>query len=168
MAAGEWVNMMNAGDYFVNNSVLENVFSETQVYNYSMIYSDYVLRYPNEEKTEVASVEKGILLHQAIIYKKSLHQLHGYYAVTKPMIASDFLFFCLVPDEQYYKTKTIIASYDMCGLSNQGNWCYLQINCLRFIFGKMSFSEITKIMLKERIRELTPNVLWNIYQKIKK
>ena len=28
MASGEWVNMMNAGDVFANDNVLENVFKE--------------------------------------------------------------------------------------------------------------------------------------------
>ena len=40
MATGEWVNMMNAGDVFANDNVLENIFNENISEDIAFLYSD--------------------------------------------------------------------------------------------------------------------------------
>lgn len=167
LAHGKWVNMMNAGDIFASQEVLTLIFSEIIPSNIAAIYSDYIMDFHNEKKIGIASVLKGDILHQALIYKKELHKKYGEYAVTKPLIASDFLFFCLIPKEKYLKVPYIIAQYDMTGLSNQGNWCYLQLASLRYLFHKMPFGHFVKIIVKEYVKMKTPLCMFAIYKKIK-
>ncbi len=49
---GEWVNFMNAGDTFVNNSVLESLFKGRIYPQASVIYGDAVLVFPNIGKVD--------------------------------------------------------------------------------------------------------------------
>lgn len=169
MASGKWINMMNAGDYFKDNNVLSEVFSDNNIEMYSVIYSNFELRYPNStNKIVEASEATGELLHQACIYKKELHGIYGIYSMMKPIIASDYLFLGQIPSEQYYKTSTIIASYDMTGISNQGNWCGLQLLCLKYVFHKRSFHQLVKIFVKTYLKEYIPSPIINIYKYGKK
>lgn len=168
LAHGKWVNMMNAGDMFASSDVLTQIFSATISPNIAAIYSDYIMDFHKDQKIAIASVQEGDILHQALIYKKELHKKYGEYAVTKPLIASDFLFFCLIPEEKYLKVPYIIAKYDMTGLSNQGNWCYLQLASLRYIFHKITFRRFVKILVKEYIKMEIPSCIWAFYKNIKK
>lgn len=147
MANGEWVNMMNSGDYFNDNNVLEKVLSDSNINKYGIIYSDFILHGNNGSHIEIASETTGNLLHQSIIYKKELHQKYGFYSTKQPIIASDFLFFCLIPSSLYYKTDTIIANYNLYGISNQGYWCALQILCLKYVFHKIELSALLKNLM---------------------
>ena len=147
VAKGEYVNLMNSGDWFYNDDVLQNVFSDISINDAGVIYSDFELRSIDESRITKASEKDGELLHQAIIYKKCLHDTYGVYSTFKPIIAADFLFFCLIPSSMFYKSNTVIASYNIYGISNQGNWCGLQILCLKFIFNKIDlFTLINKLL----------------------
>lgn len=167
MASNEWLNFMNAGDCFYSNDVLEKIMSRQNDFeSYNIIYSDFELRYTETlRETIIANETTGELLHQAVIYKKSLHEIHGLYSTIKPIVSSDCLFFCLIPSEQWYKTSVVIASYDMSGMSNQGNWCYRQTNCLKYVFHKKTFDELAKVIIKEYLSEILPKPIWTLYQK---
>lgn len=167
LASGAWVNMMNAGDVFYSSDVLSNIFEKGGLADVDVVYSDYMMDFRNRKVLAKASIEKGDILHQAIIYRKSLHSLYGIYAVTKPLIASDFLFFCLIPKDRFFKTPFVISQYDMGGLSNQGNWCYLQLSVLRYVFHKMSIDQLMKILIKEYVKMRMPSFLWKIYSTCK-
>ena len=43
-AKGEWINFMNAGDFFYNEKVLELIFSENDISNFDFIYGDNVVK----------------------------------------------------------------------------------------------------------------------------
>lgn len=168
LAKGEWVNMMNAGDVFEDKNILYDIFSHNLADSIGCIYSDFNLKYPNGEiKKECASIETGNMLHQAFIYRKELHYTYGFYAETKPIIASDFLFMCMIPKEKYYKTESIICTYDMTGLSNSGDWCGLSLLGIRYVFNIEDKKSVYKKMTKEYLKLLCPNIIMSIYRKIK-
>lgn len=133
MAEGEWIIFMNSGDVFVNDHVLEKVFSYPIGEKISFIYSDYYVG-----KTLVpASFDEGMLLHQAIIYKKEMHNTYGYYQVTKPYIISDFMFFMRFKPEEVMKINVPIAKNEQAGVSS-GSWCLYQRLCCDYIYHKIS------------------------------
>ncbi len=136
LASKEWIIMLNAGDIFSHEHVLSNVFNLDFPSDVSFLYSDYYDITQNG-KTVINHVDrhKGIVFHQASIYKKSLHEKYGYYLQTHPYIVSDLLFFLSVPEELFYKIPTLISINDTGGISRKGMWIAEEALGMRIGFG---------------------------------
>lgn len=157
IASGEWINMMNAGDCFADDNVLLNIFSQIIPENKSFIYSDvYTLRKNGQRICRPLSYDKGNLIHQTIIYKRELHEEHGYYIVTKKIIISDYLFFIRIPREEIMKTNIIIAEYEGGGISTQGNWARQQAYCADVVFRRRSFYGMLRAYMWKKIKSILP------------
>lgn len=165
MASGEWVNMMNAGDVFVDENVLENIFKEQIPDDIAFLYSDFYKATSLGRYFRVHTCceeHYKVLVHQSTIYKRSLHEEHGYYAVTPKLIVSDYLFFLRIPIEQTMKVDTVIAKYEGGGVSEQGGWAHKQALCANVVFRHTSFWIVywqyvkwrIKISLPKRVREI--------------
>lgn len=141
-ATGTWLNFMNAGDCFAGTKVIEKVFSKEFPDNAAFLYADAWLKTKNGLKLHQVSIEEGVILHQSCIYKKELHYRYGYYNEFKPIVISDYLFFCNVPVELFYKVKDVqIAIYDMTGISTQ-KWNLYQKLCADYIFNRKSMTHL--------------------------
>lgn len=135
-AHNEWVIMLNAGDVFTDRHVLSNILKKTISPTVSFLYSDYYE--VNKQKKKIlkhVDRAKGVVFHQASIYRKSLHETYGYYLQTHPYIVSDLLFFLSVPDKEYLKIPTIISINDTSGISRNGTWVAEQALGMRIGFG---------------------------------
>lgn len=157
-ADGEWVHMMNAGDTYVDEKVLENVFSADIPKSISVLYSDF---YTNVNGVRIRGIidlkNKPTFNHQCTIYRKSLHIEHGFYTVTKPIIISDILFFYAVPTKKMLKVDTVIANYDYSGVSAQGNWSLQQWLCADVVFRRRSFwNMVMRYIYVRTVVTLTP------------
>lgn len=82
LAKGEWLNFLNAGDSFVDNNVLENIFT-AELTDSTLIYGDIIALKENGEYLPVSaitiqddkSLRKGMkVCHQAIFYHKDIIQ----------------------------------------------------------------------------------------------
>ena len=49
LSTGEWINFMNAGDVFVNDTVVKDVFSHTIQKNAGLIYGNVLVKYAGNE-----------------------------------------------------------------------------------------------------------------------
>ena len=158
MASGEWLIMMNAGDYFAGTDVLEKVFARDIPKDKTFMYSDvYGLRPNGERILRPLSWEKGNMIHQTVIYRKSLHEMLGYYHVTKPLIISDYLFFISVPREQVMKLEdVVIAVYEGGGVSAQGNWARQQAICADVVFRRRTFWGMIRYYIWKQIKGIIP------------
>ena len=164
-SSGEWLCMMNAGDVFTNENVLTEVFSNSIPENISFLYSDFYKATSFDKYFRVHTCceeHNKVLVHQSTIYKRSLHEEHGYYAVTPKLIVSDYLFFLRIPVEQTMKVNTVIAKYEGGGVSEQGGWAHKQALCANVTFRHTPFWSVywqyfkwrVKISLPKRIREI--------------
>ena len=137
IATGEWLNMMNAGDCYTNDEVLNEIFSTSIPKDKTVIYSDYYTKdlLGNLVQVNIDLINRPSFNHQCTIYRKSLHQEHGFYTVTKPIIISDILFFYMVPVSQMVKADTVIAFFDGGGVSSQGHWAFSNGSVLMSSFG---------------------------------
>ena len=71
MASGEWLNMMNAGDFFFSKESLSEVFSEDIPESAKFLYSDSEMRFEDGRKEVWKACEtNGDVYHQSSIYKK--------------------------------------------------------------------------------------------------
>ncbi len=156
MASGEWLNMMNAGDRFENDHVLENVFSINYPSNITFLYSDSMEEYNDGRIYRTDKSHKELrLLHQASIYRRSLHEEHGYYVVTPKIIVSDLLFFASIPENEFKKLPFPIASYKVGGVSS-GGWCIDQALCVKVVFRKLSFGRMLIIYVLNHLKMKIP------------
>ena len=158
MASGEWLIMMNAGDYFTDENVLQKVFSRNIPENKTFLYSDvYGLRKNGSRILRPMSWEKGNLIHQSVIYRKSLHEQYGYYHVTHPIIISDYLFFISIPQEQVMKLEdVVIAVYEGGGVSANGDWAIKQSICADVVFRRRTFGGMIRYYVWKKIKSIIP------------
>ena len=158
MATGEWLILMNAGDYFADVDILEKIFSKEISLDKTFLYSDiYSIRQNGKRILRQMSWEKGNIIHQAVIYRKRLHQELGYYRVTSPLIISDYLFFISVPKEQVMKLEdVVIAVYEGGGVSSQGNWARQQAICADVVFRRRTFWGMVRYYIWKQIKGIIP------------
>lgn len=155
LATGIWLNFMNAGDCFADPCA-KRVFSNPIPDDKSFLYSDAWLKYENRLVPHITSIDEGVVLHQACLYKKELHSRYGYYNEFKPIVISDYLFFCNVPLKLFYKIENEkIAIYDMTGISTQ-KWNYQQKLCADVIFSRKTMSHLIVKILFGNIVNLVP------------
>jgi glycosyltransferase involved in cell wall biosynthesis len=80
LATGDWQNFLNAGDRFVDNDVLEKIFT-TNLKNITLVYGNIIAIRENGQTLNVNAIElkndnsikKGMkVCHQAIFYNKNI------------------------------------------------------------------------------------------------
>lgn len=166
-AKGEWINMMNAGDTFVDEHVLASIFKQTIPEHISFLYSDF---YKSTSFGRYFRVKKQCgehsrsFVHQSVIYRKRLHNEYGYYIVTPKIIISDFLFFLQMPLEQIMKVDTVIAKYEGNGISESGSWCTQQGLCANVVYRHKNFWHIYIDFIKWKLKHLVPLKLREYYR----
>lgn len=126
-ATGEWVNYMNAGDVFIDNSVVSNLFQNSIADNYGIVFGNtlflkgdkqIVVRYGDDCPHKIMPS-----CHQSIFCRRSL--LIKYPFDLKYKIAADYNFF-------YQLSKTdvgrkyvdiVVSAYDaLDGISSRNEW----------------------------------------------
>jgi glycosyltransferase involved in cell wall biosynthesis len=170
LSTGNWICFMNSGDIFNSKSSIS--INEIKFNNrgISFLYSDTIL-YDNKSMNEVGYVAcdhlRRILIHQSSIYRKNLHEKYGLYLVAKRVSISDYLFFCLLPDEIFYKLSVPLSKYDINGVS-QSAWATDQKFIIDWLLGRKSkinfiiYIILYPIILKYR------NLIKNFSFKLKK
>lgn len=163
-ASGEWLNMMNAGDSFCTNDVLEKVMKLDIPNTKSVLYSDNYLVYPDGKKMLIHNDlehNASSFCHQAIIYRRSVHARHGLYVHLKKLIISDTLMFIRIPDEEKMKVDVVIANFEAGGASGKSGYTMQKQNlCANYIFKDDTFAGIIWKYYSMRIRHaLLPHSL---------
>lgn len=139
---GIWLNFMNSGDLFYSKDSIWNSLKNIDD-KVGFIYSDFYVLKQQQLKLISASYDKGIILHQSVIYKRKLHLKYGEYIVSQKYIISDYLFFHLIPLELIKKSLFPISINSAPGVS-AGNWTWYQKICFDFIFRKISIFELLR------------------------
>jgi len=81
IASGEYIQFLNAGDYYCDNQVLADMFANTSFANPTLIYGDINILHTNNRKTyqkagaftldELLKRGTGVLCHQAMFVRRS-------------------------------------------------------------------------------------------------
>jgi glycosyltransferase involved in cell wall biosynthesis len=124
LAGGDWINFMNAGDYFFNSEVLSLVFTVSENYkDVAVIYGGHEVRYHNKKKAvkagRVESLWKGSqFCHQSAFIRLKDHKLRGYNL--NIILASDYDYFSEKKrtDSSFYRLKIFVSSVSSGGVSD--------------------------------------------------
>ena len=123
LASGEWINFMNAGDIFYDEKVLNTIYINPKLFQeIDFIYSDTVL---DGTSILTCDIKNNLIIHQSLIYRKRVHQEVGLYLVNKNLLISDYLFFMLCKNKNWYKSEVIISDYNTEGVSIQNSELHL-------------------------------------------
>jgi glycosyltransferase involved in cell wall biosynthesis len=161
---GEWLNFLNCGDSFFNNYVLSDNISSYK--DKTFIYSNTLLIDNNFKlSVKVLNCDHNIklLIHQSSIYKKILHYYYGKYLVANNFMLSDYLFFSLLPNNVFCKSKYIISKYDINGNSNSK--CFNHIKnklCIDLLLNQLSPVKFPFILYRIYIIGTFKSIIFNV------
>ena len=135
LACGDWINFMNAGDIFSDETTVQHVFSDIMNYStYDCIYSDTLFNYRSGSQLITCDIRKRRIIHQSIIYNKHLHFVAGPYLVAEGVTISDYLFFMTNRDRKWVKYPLPISTYSPYGRTS-GSDAYKQKIAVDVMFG---------------------------------
>lgn len=119
LSSADWINFMNAGDSFNTVKVLDSLSKEiNRTSDVDVFYSDINFLYKSGTELFRCNIDRGIIVHQSVLYKKSLHKSVGAnYIVFSGFNTSDYLFFKLISNKKWVKTNFVIAAYSPYGIS---------------------------------------------------
>jgi glycosyltransferase involved in cell wall biosynthesis len=135
-ARSEWIIFMNSGDRFNDPGVLTTA-TPLATDDTDVIYSDVMLDEGDQQRRMICNLNDRQIHHQAVIYRRSLHQQFGEYLVATGVTISDYLFFNLIADQRWRKLEKPIAICDVTGVSSRP-MSYYQKLAIDLIFGNRS------------------------------
>lgn len=173
-ATGEWIIFMNAGDTFISNEVLKNVFKGNVDKCIDVLYGDAILKYvwgcslleghfftPNDINLPFC--------HQSVFVKTKL--MKEFYFNLNYKVAGDYNFFYTLycKDKIFYHIKVPVAFYDSVGYStNRVLETYKEVAHIR---GKDSGCRYLFKVLYFRLRKVSvafvPQRIINFYRRYK-
>ncbi len=140
LSAGDWILFMNAGDSFVNNDVVTDLFSQAND-TADVIYGDNIMEYPGAKiynKGRIFSKNDINMpfCHQSVIVKGSLAKKYPF--DLKYKVASDYnMFYKLYKSGKSFQYIPVaVSNYNMDGFS--------QYNIIQ------TFTEVRKIQKRDK------------------
>lgn len=125
IANGEWILFLNAGDTFVDNNVLFQLFAgSNNLSNYSVLYGDTILKYPwgnIYNKGNFFSKNDMFLpfCHQSAFVKTALMKEYKFDLSYKIVADYNFFYNLYRNGERFLHIEKTISIYDMEGFSSQ-------------------------------------------------
>jgi glycosyltransferase involved in cell wall biosynthesis len=113
VARGEWLIFMNCRDLFAEDYVLDRIFSNLP--DADLIYSDTLF---SDGTLFVCDIGRDRIIHQSVIYRKSIHDEVGYYLSSAKISAADYLFFQMAKNKKWVKSDVVISIFKKGSLSS--------------------------------------------------
>lgn len=156
VATGEWINFMNAGDYFANNNVLLKVFSQKYDTKIKVLYGDYIAK--NETESVINKSKNLSVLYKEMpfCHQSAFLKNENILYDTNFKIAADYKLFVFLYKNHgcnsFVNLNEVISIFDANGISSKNtellrkeyNVLYKQFNryyycydCLKLIMKKL-------------------------------
>ncbi len=144
-ATGDYLIFLNSGDAFNNSEVIKKLFEEFRTTDNDCYYSD--ARFSGKREFIVPCEFKRMRFsHQALVYKRSLHEKFGNYLVHKGITTSDYFFFNCIKNEKWKKVDFIIACCDDNGVSQKTAHYYQKLG-IDLLFNNYSRIQIAVMLI---------------------
>jgi len=144
LSTAEWLIFLNAGDVFYSKTSLESAGALIEN-NIDVIYSDAYYRGSRNFLFKCDS-SKMRVVHQSVLYRKSLHDINPGYLVGNGVTISDYIFFNSIKDASWRKCNDIIACCDGSGLSSHTKHFHQKM-CVDLLFGRRNKYSVLIILL---------------------
>lgn len=163
LGSGDWINFMNAGDYFFDFDVLNRVFEESKnLTRYDVVYGDHQVRYLNRTRIAKAGKIKNLwkasqFCHQSAFVRLAYHKKNKFNLYRK--IAADFEFFykCMRVGSMMKYLPFVISNVSAGGVSDVKRvdsvlerWLIVEKN---FIVNISYLAILTQTILKMSIKK---------------
>ena len=125
LATGEWINFMNCGDTYHNETVLENVSNQFLDAEINMLFGKSITFYKQFEKIRYLnfnSAKKDFYLtkmpnHQAIFIRSDIYKLNAYDITYKFSSDTEYLRRCF-NGAKFQEVSYIISRFELGGVSS--------------------------------------------------
>lgn len=130
-AKGEYVLMLNSGDYFVDEHVMGRILPEldgTDIIQGNTIseYPDGLFRNRGYGRSDISffDVMDGNFLHQASFIKKSIHDMYGLYDDSYRKGGDSYFYWKTLGfgNASFRYVDIDVANFDLSGISNNPKW----------------------------------------------
>jgi len=126
LAQGDWCLFMNAGDRFAAQDSLAKAMALAGE-EVDVIYSDVIFERGDKQEWIRCDLGRRRFHHQAIVYRKSLHDEYGSYVVAPGVTISDYLFLNGLAQLPWVKCDFPIAVCDATGMSSKPRAYYQKL-----------------------------------------
>jgi glycosyltransferase involved in cell wall biosynthesis len=154
-ASGPWLHFLNAGDTYASPDSLSRAISHAD-HATSIIFSDTIIVGARKEYLSKASFNPIRVVHQSVIYRKSLHDIHGYYLVSPGITISDYIFFCSISGNSSVKCSEPISRFYTGGVSSS----------IMSFYQKLSFDFMTARISRPKF--MATLALYPVYRSLKR
>lgn len=167
LGSGDWINFMNAGDFFFESETIYKVFFDTDsLFGVGVIYGDHEVRYSNKTKTvkagDVKNLWKGSqFCHQSAFIGLNYHKNNKFNLCRK--IAADFDFFykSFLGNIAFLYKDNCISRVSSGGVSDtkrlesiKERYSCLEKKHLKIIYYSLVFIyESTKLLVKKIVKD---------------
>lgn len=164
-ATGQWINFMNAGDWFFTDDVIFSVFENKNYSKALIIYGNHEVRYHSgrrriDKAGQVMNLWKGSqFCHQAVFVNTKYHRLNNFNANNKIIADFEFFYRAWKNNAKFQYIPLVICSFEAGGLSDTkridsilGWWSIVDKNMpinIAYIF--LLIKEVVKMTIKNFI-----------------
>jgi len=136
----QFLIFLNSGDIFFSNETY-NIISLAIINDNShhdVYYGNSVIRFPYCDEFRDCDIFSNRFIHQSIVYKRSLHSLHGLYIDSPPLTISDYIFFKNLNPLSFKKINEAISINESGGISDSIK-SFRQFIFFNYLYGDISF-----------------------------
>lgn len=115
LGSGDWINFMNAGDFFYASDTIHKVFDSKNTFvGCHVIYGDHEVRYPNKRKIVKAGKVKNLwkgsqFCHQSAFVSLAYHNANKF-NIKRKIVADFEFFFKVYQDSKVMKYVPVTVS----------------------------------------------------------
>lgn len=170
-ATGSWIHFMNAGDFFVNDNIISNIFDRPTfsdvIYGHTLVYNEKIEKIVEIIAGTVTDKNPMPFCHQSVFVRKHIFKQFLFDETYKICSDKDFFLKIYKQSPSYYNTKDFISQIQMIGFSTINRTQHLlEANDIYVKNGirsrRISYFYIIKIYIEKYILNLV-----KIFSKVK-
>jgi glycosyltransferase involved in cell wall biosynthesis len=159
LATGTWLIFINAGDVFFDEHALEKTVEQVSD-GVELLYSDTWF-HGTCSRLVHCDHRKMRIIHQSLLYRKSLHKEAGKYLVSRGVTISDYIFFNLLTDRHWKKVGHVIARCDDRGISAHSRTLYQKL-AVDLIFQTEGRLSVALLLLFYPFYKILKTLYWRV------